>query len=1481
MKLKLTFALLLSGFMVAILYFNQKEHTSITSSDSLNRTPAYNKTAELTKLYRIDKAYELEFEKTVSPEGIVPRDRLIPAYENLKQKQKQALHKNSSTSIWEERGPNNVGGRTRAIMFDLSDEANGYKRVFAGGVGGGIWVTNNFDDPNPSWTPVNDFLQNIAITFLAQDPTNHSHIYAGTGEGWRNADRITGIGIFKSTDGGQTFNLLPSTSSFNTTQKLIFTPAGVLYAATDQGVQRTSDGGATWEKVLGDGMGATSDNADHDYVADIELASDGTIWAGFGRIFLTGYLFKSSTGDLGSWTNAYPGLPAQRVEIAVAPSNPDIVYVLCEDPPGGPTGNDPLDPAGTNASFFYKTMDGGNIFAQLPCPRFCDQATPNNFTRNQAWYDLISAVDPSDPDIYYVGGVDCLRSTDGGINFVQISSWTGGNLCPTLTQDQLIHADHHAMVFRPGTNGEMAYGSDGGVSYSANSAAFPLPTWNTKNFNQDAGYNVTQYYACGMADVVNSTDFLAGAQDNGTQRYTEPDYDATVEVTGGDGAFCHVDQDEPHIQMSSFVFNSYWVTNNSWASDSRVTPGASVGRFINPTDYDDANNILYACAAADQFIRGNDIGSANSFSTINASMEGGQISALKVSPNTPHRLFVATDDRPTDADNRNDKVFIIDNANMANPTVTRIDGGLLPTGTGAFINCIQVEKGDDDHIVVIFSNFGQDNIWETTDGGTTWENHDGNLPDMPVRWMVFDPTDPNAQGAIIATEVGIWTTDLLNGNATDWQPTGAASNFPNVRTDMIQFREVDNFMIAATHGRGLYSTASFTGGSGGNPTLTFSQGSLQTIEGQGTVAGDCGRPHSTVNVKVALIGGLAPTVVSYTVDGSSTAKEGSDYDIINSSNQLSFAGTGGIEEQIIEVRVYDDAALDASPETLIFNISNPAGIDIGLFSSFTLNILDNDVPPALSEQNTINVINEDFAGEDFSNSDDWELNTINSTGANFWDVGISGTLSSAEAAVVTHPLAAPTDDQYDSSDADDNSNNLILQTKRMIDARGLKDLQLSFDWGAGGEVDVTNPFGPAPFDYGELVYTLDGTNYLSIGDVFVSGNSTVTSGSFDESIAFLEGQQFKLGFRWINDQLVAGAASFAVDDVMLSATPNRIESQLNASDDNYVGAGDEVYFYSENDGELIVQISDASADLGCLMTNISQAGTTNSTNFRDGKRTDKVIDIDNGTTSPYTITLYYTNAELTGFNDPTALKIAKVTGSLANPTTELVDGSTIATPITDIADGTTIIGYEYSSSVFNSFSSFFLTDATEVLPVDFLGLNAKLVDDRIAAITWQTASEIDSKGFEVERSLDNKNFEKLAFVESQGNSTVTNAYSYLDKNLPEGVLYYRLKQIDNNGGFEYSDVVSVNVKVGATTILSVAPNPFTEQFTLTLSENVPTDAQIELLDLNGRLIRVLNKNVGTQTNHTFDTNSLNLSAGVYFVRVQHAAGNEVVKIVKR
>jgi len=781
-------------------YYRQKkeDYREFLKNHEYKNRPNYSKQElkAIPKKDRPDLSNEQNFIQTLDPSlGYVPQNALLNAH-----KQTDIYTQQNKTSIpgitWTERGPDNVGGRTRAIMWDPNDGSG--KTVFSGGVAGGLWKNTDITNGSTQWTPINDFWDNIAITTLAYDPSNTTTMYAGTGEGFYNIDAVVGGGIWKSTNGGNSWSRLNSTSSFQYVQKIVVDPSnGDIYACTKFfGVQRSQDGGSSWTKVLGSGSGASSNNA-----ADIEIGSDGTIYAAIGLHFSTDGVYSSTTGNNGSWTklntgsNGFPTSGIRRLEIACAPNNANVIYAIAENSSSAIQG-------------LYKSSNKGSTWSSLAIPNDVDNGIPaNDFTRGQAWYDLSIAVDPNDANTLFVGGIDLFRSTNGGSSWTQVSKWSNNNNLAALNVS-MVHADQHTAVYKPGSSSDILFGNDGGVYYSSN-ATNATPTINTR-IN---GYNVTQYYAAAINGSSGSNNMLAGAQDNGTQKYTSSGINSTVEVTGGDGAFCHIDQSNGNNQISQYVRNVIYRTTNNWSSGAIINNSQSTGLFINPSEYDDKEDIYYsghANGSAVRLLRISDpFGSASSGTVVIASgsSDVSHISASPYASGGNSTLFVGTDAGD---------VYKVSNAQSGSPTINNIGSG-LPAGN---ISCIAIGASEQ-QLLVTLSNYGIVSVWESTNGGNSWTNKEGNLPNMPVRWALYNPLDYNQ--VFLATEVGVWTTADLSAGSVDWSPTN--TGLANVRTDMLQYRSSDNTIVAATHGRGLFTTVI---PSTGAPVADFS-GTPQTL----------------------------------------------------------------------------------------------------------------------------------------------------------------------------------------------------------------------------------------------------------------------------------------------------------------------------------------------------------------------------------------------------------------------------------------------------------------------------------------------------------------------------------------------------------------------------------------------------------------------------------------------------------------------------
>ncbi len=724
---------------------------------------------DMPKYDRPDLAVTQNFDMTRDPStNSVPVQRTLQAFSEIK-----TITKNQQRAIqgvnWAERGPDNVGGRTRALMFDPNDVSG--TKVWAAGVAGGLWFNNDITSGSTQWQNVDDFWANLAISTIAYDPTNTQTFYVGTGEGFFNADAVRGAGIWKSTNGGTSWSQLSSTtgSDFHYNQKVVVTPTGTVLTATREGLFRSTNGGSSWTQLF------------TGRYADIEVASNGDIYASEG-IFSTGRLRKS-TNDGVSWTTVTPATGGERIEIAIAPSDPNTVYAVASN--------------NTAIAWLRKTTNGGSSWTNLPIPAYTEQSctlsSSNDFARGQAWYDLIMAVHPTNPNIALIGGIDVLKTTNGGSSWGLVSYWTGA--CDTY-----VHADQHAMQFSPTSPNVAIFGNDGGVFYSSNVGNASNPSFVARN----NGYNVTQFYGADQINAAGSNFMIAGAQDNGSHRFTNAGINSTTEVTGGDGAFCHIDQVNSTYQFTQYVYNSFYRSTNGGNSFSSILQNQTYGRFINPTDYDDNAKVMYSAANEDQYIYLDNLTGSNGAFLNTVNLGGYQASALKVSPYTANRVFIGTG---TSGSSGGSAVFRVDNAAGGSPSVTQISTAAIP-GNG-YISSIDIGTSDN-QLIITYSNYGLTSVWETRNGGSTWVNREGNLPDIPVRWALYNPGNTNE--VLLATELGVWSTENVNTASPEWGVTN--TGLANVRCDMLQYRPSDGTVLVSTHGRGVFTAQPFSSGGG-------------------------------------------------------------------------------------------------------------------------------------------------------------------------------------------------------------------------------------------------------------------------------------------------------------------------------------------------------------------------------------------------------------------------------------------------------------------------------------------------------------------------------------------------------------------------------------------------------------------------------------------------------------------------------------------
>ena len=275
---------------------------------------------------------------------------------------------------WKERGPGNVGGRTRSLVVDPKDASG--NTWLTGSVAGGVWRTT---DAGSSWTCITPDIPNLAtgcITISLADP---NVIYAGTGEGFYNVDAVMGAGIFKSSDNGATWVQLPSTkdnSNYYFVNRIITDPGNVnsVIAATNRGVFKSTDGGDTWEKKLSGGRVQQIIFEANNFLNQYAVINDVGI-------------YKSTDGG-DSWFKV-KDIGEGRIELAISPSDPRIVYAL------------------TSKSNLYMSIDRGYNWAQnIEDPK-------TDFLSGQGWYNNSLIVSPNDTNILFIGGLDLHKVTVG------------------------------------------------------------------------------------------------------------------------------------------------------------------------------------------------------------------------------------------------------------------------------------------------------------------------------------------------------------------------------------------------------------------------------------------------------------------------------------------------------------------------------------------------------------------------------------------------------------------------------------------------------------------------------------------------------------------------------------------------------------------------------------------------------------------------------------------------------------------------------------------------------------------------------------------------------------------------------------------------------------------------------------------------------------------------------------------------------------
>lgn len=575
--------------------------------------------------------------------------------------------------------------------------------LYAGTPAGGIWKSENAGN---TWIPLSDDAFFGGVSAIALHPTDVNTIYIGTGD--IDASDTEGLGVYKSVDGGQTWQttgLVFNAGDGARIARILMHPddSNILLAAGSEGVFRSTNGGLSWLKVRN---GSFRDMA-------FKPGDPNVVYAARADILL-----KSTDNGL-TWSSVTDGLPSPtdvgRIAIGVTPANPEYVYlVITNDTSYGLLG-------------VYRSTDSGESFSlRADSPNILDSSEDGGTTGGQGWFDLAIVVNPSNANEILIGGVNLWRSTNGGSTFNLHAYWVlqGGN------GYDYVHADIHHLT----SSGTSVYcGSDGGLFRS---------NWSNLNFtDMSEGLSISQCYRIAV-DPSNADRVMVGLQDNGTVILNNGVW---THIQGGDGMVCHFDPSNSNTVYLSAQFGAFYSSTNGgfnteWAAGGITDDGVwTTPWIIDPNN----SSIMYG-------------GFTNVWKTSNGGNSWTQTAATI---NTELRTLAMS------AANSN-VVYAASYSNIfktgnAGTTWTSI-GSPSP---GNAITDIICDPNDENHLWLSLSGFVSGNkVFESLDGGETWINLSLGLPNLPINCLAFDS---ELSVLYVGTDFGVW---MLHPDLAGWQP---------------------------------------------------------------------------------------------------------------------------------------------------------------------------------------------------------------------------------------------------------------------------------------------------------------------------------------------------------------------------------------------------------------------------------------------------------------------------------------------------------------------------------------------------------------------------------------------------------------------------------------------------------------------------------------------------------------------------------------
>lgn len=708
-------------------------------------------------------------------------------------------------------GPAAYSGRVTSLAVPRTGTGAYPKTIYVGAAGGGVWKTAN---GGMTWQPVTDGLGAQTIGDLGVAPSDSNVVWVGTGEKNSLRSQWWGDGVYKSTDGGKKWTNMGLKDTRSIGRIVIHpTDPDVVYVAAlghlwgpnaERGIYKTSDGGATWSRLLfvNDTTGFVDlemDPANPDVLyaaAWHRLRWGGSHMQGVGR---GSGIFKTTDGGK-TWTRLTDparanGLPTERlgrIGLAVSAKDPRVVYAVIQVDRGV------TDPLQGRYGGVFRSSDAGATWTQVNDL----QAIPHYY------YDDIW-IDPTNPDHVWTVSPSLLESNDGGKSFTPDSL-------------HLVHGDYHALWIDPGDAQHLVVGNDGGAYASRDGGK----AW------EHMAIPIGQFYTVIVDSSLAPYQICGGLQDNGvwcgpsrtrdTLGITDGDW---YPVNGGDGMWVQIPADDPFTVYSGWQYgNLSRLDLRTWKRDN-ITPlaldagqdsgypftwGWTTPILVSQHDptvlYVGANHLIRMTHRGDDWeVLGPDMTRAT---REHPAPEAGHTSyhavfAIAESPRAAGVLWAGTDDG---------LVWITRDGGKTWAEV----GGNLPRGTppGCWVATIAASyHAEGTAYLALDCHFRDDyqpRVYRTDDYGKTWREIGQGLPrDQGSLTVLEDPINPRLLW--VGTAAGVYVTlDAGAGGAggagrPGWRRFG--KNLPRVPVEGMALSFAQRELVVATHGRGLWVTS--------------------------------------------------------------------------------------------------------------------------------------------------------------------------------------------------------------------------------------------------------------------------------------------------------------------------------------------------------------------------------------------------------------------------------------------------------------------------------------------------------------------------------------------------------------------------------------------------------------------------------------------------------------------------------------------------